>query len=63
MARIASKSQFEERERRLIERLRKVAAEEEALGHNEIATDFRQRADDIDAGRRRIGIAGKPHNS
>jgi hypothetical protein len=52
-------AELQRRKRRLVKRLRKVAAEEEALGLNEIAADFRQRADDIESGRTRMGIAGK----
>jgi hypothetical protein len=35
---------------RFVARLRKVADEEEAAGANEIAAEFRQRADEIEAG-------------
>ena len=41
----------EKRRVQLVERLRRVAAEEEATGADTVAADFRRRADAIEAGR------------
>jgi len=39
-----------ERRKWLADRLRKVAAEEEAAGAKEVAADFLRRADEVEAG-------------
>ena len=51
MARQNDETWREKRRVQLVERLRRVAAEEEARGVKAVAADFRRRADAIEAGR------------